>query len=507
MSLAVITSAAILAMDVIAVRVEVHIGQGLPSFQVVGLPDAGVKESRERVRAAIISSGYCFPAARITVNLAPADLPKDSGRYDLAIALGILLASGQTGESAATFLDQCLFAGELSLTGAVVPVSGSLALALGIRNSQIKPYLIMPYDSAKLACQVPSLNVIGVLSLTQAVEMLQKDNKPLMTPAALVSEDKPFAICMSDVQGQEQARFALEVAATGGHSMLMSGSPGVGKSMLAHRLITLLPPLSAQQQLEVAVIQQLGQRSENIAAIGNAPPYRAPHHSCTPAAMVGGGKHLQPGEISLAHHGVLFLDELPEFQRRVLESLREPLETGEIYLSRANQRGRYPALFQLIAAMNPCPCGYLGHAQKNCVCTTDQINKYRAKLSGPFLDRIDLHLFLSHENNSLFEQQNKGESSIDIRLRVLKCRQKQLDRQGFINAYLQGEKLEIYAMPTQPAQKMLGQAAQKWAWSIRVVHRIQRLARTIADMQESSEINTDHVMLAMQFRDQSKLIH
>ena len=512
MSLAVLASGTLIGLEMIAVRVEVHIAPGLPSFQVVGLPDAGVRESRERVRSAIVSSGFDFPAARITVNLAPADVPKESGRFDLPIALGVLLASGQisdatavSGERLPVAVQDFVFAGELSLTGAVVPSGAALAFALGVQRHYAERILFYPCLSAKQAAHIPQLKVVGVSTLTETVALLSGQQAMQFAQPAPMTERaaSTSCLCMSEVYGQQQARFALELAASGGHSLLMSGPPGVGKSMLAQRLPTLLPPLRTQQQLEVAVLKQLSGNATD-ALFTEQPPFRAPHHSCTMAAMVGGGRQLRPGEITLAHHGVLFMDELPEFDRRVLESLREPLETGEVVISRANQRGCFPARFQLIAAMNPCPCGYFGHPKIACRCTPEKIDRYRAKLSGPLLDRIDLYLVLPFEET--FPTPHVAvEDSSTIRQRVQRCQQRQYQRQGMLNVSLQGETLDRYAALQPEALQLMENAMRKWAWSVRVVQRLRRVARTIADMQQSEHITAEHVALAMQFRDQSGL--
>lgn len=507
MSLAILNSGVLLGVEMIPVRVEVHVGSGLPSFTVVGMPDMGVRESRERVRAAIINSGFSFPVARITVNLAPADLPKDSGRFDLAIALGVLLASGQLvksqAESEPPCLDDYFFAGELSLTGAVVAVTGSLALACGVQQQLPSKTLVLPAQSAQLAAYVPALSVLAVHSLYETTQILcgydQAD--PVQRVAPLSGEQAQF--CMSEVIGQRQARLALEIAAAGGHSILFCGPPGVGKSMLAQRLPGLLPELQPQQQLEVAVLHQMESHAEQRFVLTATPPYRAPHHSCTVPAMVGGGRYIRPGEISLAHHGVLFMDEFPEFDRRVLESLREPLESGEILVSRANQRSRFPAQFQLIGAMNPCPCGYLGHAKRTCRCTADQVVKYKSKLSGPLLDRIDLHVWLPFEVMD-FATQPRAETSETIRQRVEQTRGLQQQRQGCLNGQLQGEQLTQCVQLTAVAQQLLLRAVHKWSWSLRVVQRLQRVSRTIADMAQSPEVTEQHVALAMQFREQNE---
>lgn len=503
MSLAVINSCALSGVTPHAIRVEVHVGVGLPAFNVVGLPDTGVRESRERVRSAIVSSGFDFPASRITVNLAPADLPKDAAHFDLPIALGLLQASGQLVHSGVATnrieppdLDQYVFAGELSLTGAVVELSTALALALGAKALGLRR-MVMPRLGAERAALVEGLAVYGVATLKELTSMLcaPKPSSPVppMLPEAQVLS---ATHCWSEIKGQSRAKQALEIAAMGGHNSLLVGTPGVGKSMLAQRFSTLLAPLSTQQLLEVAAISTVAGEAERLSW---QVPFRSPHHSTSVAALVGGGVRPRPGEISLAHHGVLFLDEVAEFDRRSLEALREPLELGEIRIARASRSLVFPARFQLIAAMNPCPCGWYGHKVEVCRCTPERIERYTGKLSGPFLDRLDIRLRLSSDGASLFGGPS-GESSSVVRERVIAIRSKQLKRQECLNAQLGVDQLRVYAPMHKAASALLEQSALKWSWSNRTIHRLWRVARTIADAAHSEEIELAHVAQAIQYR-------
>lgn len=504
MSLAVLASQALFGLKGYAVRVEVHVGPGLPAFGLVGLPDTGVRESRERVRSAIISSGFEFPAGRITVNLAPADLPKESGRFDLAIALGILAASGQMVAPASAHnkvdtppdFTAYVFAGELSLTGAIVPVAAPLAIALSVAQSQLGATLVLPAGCADYAARVPGLTVLAAPTLRRVVDHFCLDVPLDVAKSGTWDSISSGGPCMSDIRGQGDARRALEIAAAGGHSLLMSGPPGAGKSMLAHRLPGLLPPLSEQKSLEVAALAGIGGRDPVFTMM---PPFRAPHHSASAPALVGGGVRPKPGEISLAHHGVLFLDELPEFQRHVLESLREPLETGAVSIARASLTLTFPADFQLIAAMNPCPCGWLGHARMRCSCTPDRVDKYRSRISGPLLDRIDLQISLPAAETDWLDAP-VGEASTPIRDRVAQTRLSQMRRQGCLNAKLNVKGIEQHCVLESGARKLLQEAMRRWSWSARVVHRVLRVARTLADLSQTDRIEMSHFAEAARYR-------
>lgn len=495
MSLAVLYSRALTGMDAPEVVVEVHLANGLPSFTIVGLPEAEVKESKDRVRAALQTAQFEFPARRITVNLAPADLPKESGRYDLPIALGILAASGQIPSSA---LNQYEVAGELALTGELRPIRGALAMTAGMaNNNQNHRAFILPKESAMEAGLVKNVVILPANSLLEVCAHLSGHTQ-ITTYENTTTQTTIDYPDFSDVKGQSLPKRALEIAAAGGHSILMAGPPGTGKSMLASRFPSILPSMSAEEALESAAIQSLN--SHYKAENWGKRPFRAPHHTASGVALVGGGGVPRPGEISLAHHGVLFLDELPEFDRKVLEVLREPLESGHITISRAARQADFPARFQLIAAMNPCPCGYLGHHNNKCRCTPDQIARYRGKISGPLLDRIDMHIEVpALKENELLESAT-GEDSESIRQRVEQARKLQLMRQGKANYLLGSKEIDEYCQPDEAGLALLKQAINKLNLSARAYHRILKVARTIADLADSSQIKPSHIAEAVQYR-------
>lgn len=496
MTLAIIHTRAQSGIDSPAVSVEVHLSNGLPSLSMVGLPETAVKESRDRVRSALLNSHFDFPARRITINLAPADLPKEGGRFDLPIALGILAASGQLPQES---LSEYEFIGELALSGETRPVDGILptSLACGLQGRK----LIVPAANAREGALARDTAVFGAGHLLEICAHLQ--GTELLAKQGFEAPDKIFeGPNISDIIGQHQAKRALEIAAAGAHNLLFSGPPGTGKTMLASRLPSLLPALDEKTALEVATIYSVA--GNGLRQNFFERPFRAPHHTASAVALVGGGSNPKPGEISLAHHGVLFLDELPEFPRRVLEVLREPLESGKIMISRAQTSAEYPARFMLVAAMNPCPCGYLGSAR--CRCTPDRVNRYRDKISGPLLDRIDLQVsVLQIPREQLTRPQSSnpdepGDNSAALATRIASARRIQIQRQGCENSRLSAVQVKQICTLTDGQVSLMSTAIERLDLSARAYHRVLKVARSIADLDSSAAIADHHLAEALGYR-------